>query len=285
MSTLVFLHAHPDDEASQTSGMMAMAADQGHRVVEIFATNGDLGEAAADLAEGQSVVDYRHGEAARSAAVIGVQRVEWLGYRDSGMTGWPDNETEGAFCRADVDEAAAKVAAILDEEDADVFVHYDWHGNYGHPDHIQVHRVGTRALELARRRPRELQETMNRDANRRAYELGVAAGIVDANTWNPDEMTGDDGLPTGSPESEISWAIVLSPEYVERKRRAMQCHASQTSDIGFMLAMAPQVFAAAFGREYLIEPGLDQPVREAWPFDAAALTPAESAGGHPETRG
>ncbi|MGL5861895.1 MAG: PIG-L deacetylase family protein, partial [Phycicoccus sp.] len=88
MSTIVFLHAHPDDEASQTSGTMARLVDDGHRVVVVFATDGDHGEAPDDLAPGESVVDRRRSEAAGSAAAIGLHRMVWLGYADSGMSGW-----------------------------------------------------------------------------------------------------------------------------------------------------------------------------------------------------
>ena len=149
MSTIVFLHAHPDDEASQTSGSMARAVDDGHRVVVVFATHGDHGEAPDDLAEDETVVDRRRAEAEASAAAIGLHRVAWLGYADSGMTGWDQNSHDGAFAAASVDEAGARFAAVLDEEDADVAIGYDWHGGYGHPDHVQVHRVLHRGADLA----------------------------------------------------------------------------------------------------------------------------------------
>ena len=89
-------------------------------------------------------------------------RVAWLGYHDSGMTGWEHNDDPASFWQADVDEAAERLAAILREEQADVIVLYDWHGGYGHPDHIQVHRVGHRAADLAGT-PRRFEATYNRD--------------------------------------------------------------------------------------------------------------------------
>ena len=115
--TILTVHAHPDDEASQTSGSMARAVAEGSRVVVVFATNGDHGEVPADLAPGEGVVDRRRVEAAGSAAAIGLHRVEWLGYADSGMTGWEQNSHDGAFVAAPLEEAAARFAAILDEED------------------------------------------------------------------------------------------------------------------------------------------------------------------------
>ena len=95
MATIVYLHAHPDDEASQTAGTMARAAAEGHRVVVVFATHGEHGEVAADAVEGETVADYRRREAEASAAAIGLARIVWLGYSDSGMSGWEQNDARG----------------------------------------------------------------------------------------------------------------------------------------------------------------------------------------------
>ena len=277
MSTIVFLHAHPDDETSQTAGMMALAARAGHRVVTVFATDGDHGERPEHLGPEGDLVDHRRGEARAAAAVLGVDRIDWLGYRDSGMTGWAQNDDPLCLHRADVDEAAARVARILDREDADVLVGYDDHGNYGHPDHIAVHRTARRAAELAARRPRLLEATTNRDAQLAMLDSPEAAEFLRALASGGMELdvkrvraailTGDDGQPVGMPESEIAWAIDLPEDVVALKRRAMRCHASQTSDIGMMLALPPEVYAVAFGTEYLVEPGVEQPMRRGWPFD------------------
>lgn len=264
MSTIVFLHAHPDDEASQTSGSMARAVDEGHRVVVVFATHGDHGEAPADLAPGETVVDRRRIEAEASGAAIGLHRVVWLGYRDSGMTGWEQNAHEGAFTATPLDEAAARFAAVLDEEDADIAVGYDWHGGYGHPDHVQVHRVLHRGAELASRRPRVLESTMNRDTMRRFSEAARAAGASDEEAFDPDQPM-DDGNPLGEPESAIHWRVDVSP-WLERRRAALQAHVSQTTDVGMMLAMPPEVFAVFFAHEHYVEPGREPGMVEGWPF-------------------
>jgi LmbE family N-acetylglucosaminyl deacetylase len=266
MSTIVFLHAHPDDEASQTSGSMARAVDEGHRVVVVFATHGDHGEAPDDLAAGETVVDRRRSEAEASAAAIGLHRVVWLGYADSGMTGWDQNSHEGAFTAAPVDEAGERFAAVLDEEDADVAVGYDWHGGYGHPDHVQVHRVLHRGADLARRRPRVLESTFNRDAMRRFSEQARAAGASDDEAFDPDQPM-DDGNPLGEPESAIHWQVDVGP-WLDRRRAALEAHRSQTTDVGMMLSMPPEVFAVFFGREHYIEPGRDPGMVAGWPFGA-----------------
>lgn len=266
MPTIVFLHAHPDDEASQTSGSMARAVEEGSRVVVVYATNGDHGEAPSDLAEGETVVDRRRAEADRSAEAIGTHRVAWLGYADSGMTGWEQNSADNALAGADLDEAAARFAAVLDEEDADIAVGYDWHGGYGHPDHVAVHRILHRGAELAARRPRLLESTMNRDASRRFNVAAKAAGAPEAQDWDPDAPM-DDGNPLGTPEAEIHWQVDVSP-WLATRRKALEAHASQTSDVGMMLGMPEEVFAVFFGHEYYVEPGREPGMVAGWPFGA-----------------
>ena len=100
----------------------------------------------------KQLVDRRVAELHAAADVLGVDRVEFLGYLDSGMAGEPTNDAPGSFASADIDEAAKRLARILEDEHADVLTVYDENGNYGHPDHIQVHRVGVRAGR-ARRHP------------------------------------------------------------------------------------------------------------------------------------
>ena len=100
MGTLVCFHAHPDDESISTGGSIARASAEGHRVVLVVATNGDHGEVPDDLTPGETLVDRRKAETARSAEVLGVHRLVWLGYADSGMTGWPQNEHPEAFWQA-----------------------------------------------------------------------------------------------------------------------------------------------------------------------------------------
>lgn len=260
VSTIVYCHAHPDDEASGTSGSMTRAAREGHRVIVVFATNGDHGEPPPDLAPGENVVDRRRTEAEASARAIGLARVAWLGYADSGMTGWAQNDQRGAFHGADTDEAAVRLAAILDEEDADVLVGYDWHGGYGHPDHVKVHHVVHRAAQLAARRPRVLESTTSRDAIRAM--MAAAPEGDEQGGWDPDGPA-DDGNPFGTPESQIHYRVDVTAD-LAAKRAALTAHASQTSDVGMMLAMPPEVFALAFGAEYYIEPGRAPGMRDVW---------------------
>lgn len=269
MGTLVCLHAHPDDEAISTGGTMARAAANGHRVVLVVATGGEHGETPDDLSDGETLADRRRAETEASAAALGVHRVEFLGYADSGMTGWAENADDSCFHRADVDEAATRVAKILTEESADVFTIYDWHGTYGHPDHVQVHNVGVRAAELVEHPMRTLEATSNRDAM-----VAMIQATKDAGT----EMTGpddaefdpgapaDDGNPFGEPESALTLRVDVS-DYVSFKRASMRCHRSQITDQSFFLEMPDEVFTLAFGNEWFIEHDRTPPYRTGWIFD------------------
>ena len=263
MGTLVAFHAHPDDECISTGGSLARASAEGHRVVLVLATNGDFGEVPADLVEGETLVDRRRREVNASAATLGVHRVAWLGYKDSGMTGWEQNSDPESFLQADLDAAAGRLAAILDEEGADVLTTYDWHGNYGHPDHIKVHTVGNRAAELAGT-PAVFEATINRDAMVRFIEAARAAGEMDED-FDPTGPA-DDGNPMGTPEAELTHAVDVTP-YIHLKRESMRCHASQITDTSFFLEMPDEAFAMSFGTEWYIKQGAEPGVRTGWLFE------------------
>lgn len=265
MGTLVCLHAHPDDECISTGGTIARAAAEGHRVVLVVATNGDHGEVPSDLAPGESLVERRRKETLASAETLGIHRVEWLGYEDSGMTGWAQNSNSGAFTNADVDDAAKRLASILSEEHADVLTCYDWHGGYGHPDHVMVHKVGHRAARLVGN-VKLYEATMNRDRMRVLISMAREMGMIPEgeDDFDPDGPA-DDGNPMGSTEKDITLGVDVQ-KYAPLKRKAMGCHDSQLSDSGFFLAMDEERFAMAFGHEWFIDPLVGGPVRDGWLF-------------------
>lgn len=269
MGTLVCFHAHPDDESISTGGTIARAVHEGHRVVLVIATDGDHGEAPADLAPGETLVDRRRAESRRSADVLGVHRLEFLGYADSGMTGWEQNEHERAFLQAPLEEAAERLAAILRQESADILTTYDWHGNYGHPDHIKVHQVGHRAAKLAGT-PKVFEATMNRDAMIRFVQMAKEQGVQgpdgdDGTDWDPSGPA-DDGNPMGTPESELTLAVDVR-DFVDVKRSSIACHQSQISDSSFFLSMPDEAFNAAFGTEWFIDPTSASALHEGWLFE------------------
>jgi LmbE family N-acetylglucosaminyl deacetylase len=250
-------HAHPDDEAIATAGTMAKAKAAGHRVVLVVATKGELGEHAPEmLGSGETITDRRVAEQMAAAALLGVDRVEFLGFHDSGMAGEPTNHAPESFASADVDEAAARLAAVLTDEAADVLTVYDDHGGYGHPDHVQVHRVGVRAAELAGT-PHVLESTMNRDHIRRLMEQIPEEALGDM-----EDRPAIEELDTfGSPESIIT-TIVDVREFTDRKRDAMKAHASQIPADSFFLTMPDDAFREAFGWEWFIRRGVPSETRE-----------------------
>lgn len=250
MATLVTFHAHPDDEAIGCGGVMRKAADEGHRVVLVVATRGEAGEVPDGLLDdGEELGERRIAETHAAAEVLGADRVEFLGYVDSGMMGTPDNDTAGSFWTASVEDAANKLATILREEQADVLTIYDDNGGYGHPDHIQVHRVGSRAAEIAGT-PRVYQNTINRDHMLRSMSQ-FADAAAESGVEVPD-IESEAGF--GKPESVITAAVDVTP-YLKDKRRAMQAHASQIADESFFLAMPEDAFAEVFGTEWFIRDG------------------------------
>ncbi len=249
MATLVTFHAHPDDESIATGGVMAKAVDEGHRVILVVATRGEHGEVADGfLNPGEELWQRRVAETLACAEILGVARVEFLGYVDSGMIGTSENELPGCFWQADLEEAASQLGAILVEEQADVLTVYDENGAYGHPDHIQVHRVGVRAAELAGT-PRVYMNTINRDHLKRSMQAAADAGVELPGDINLEDLDG-----FGVSEERITTSVDVRP-WLARKRAAMAAHASQISETSFFLAMDSELFEVGFGHEWFIRCG------------------------------
>ena len=253
--TLVAFHAHPDDEALLTSGTLARAAAEGHRVVVVVATDGDLG-----LASDAYVSDGRLGarrleELRRSASVLGVARVVYLGYADSGLGPelYPDPPERVRFVRAPLEEAASRLAEVLREEDASVLTTYDRSGGYGHRDHVRVHEVGERAAYLAGTR-RVLQATVPRDTIARAVDLAARVYRF------PPEFDLEGFKRAFSARSEITHRIDVR-RYAAAKRASMRAHASQSSaedgadrTLAAFLRIPRPLYDLVFGREWFIDP-------------------------------
>lgn len=279
MATIVALHAHPDDESIGMGGTLARAVDEGHRVVLVFGTRGECGEVADGfLDDGEELGDRRVLEVQASADALGVHRVEFLGYRDSGMDGEPTNDDPSCFWQADLDEAARRLAAILTDEAADVLTVYDDHGGYGHPDHVQVHRVGHRAAELAGT-PHVLEMTMNRDHIRRMMEMARAMSDADGDgeVTEPEGPDVGDESTFGTPEADITTAIDVR-KWVDRKRASMIAHASQIPADSFFLTMPDEVFEQVFGHEWFIRTGPAVGGGDHWLLPPAAVGSEGAAG-------
>lgn len=252
--TVVFVHAHPDDEALLTSGTMAQLALQGQRVVLVIATDG-----AAGLAEtavmGCDLAAVRHEELEASARLLGVDAVHWLGYGDSGLNAevLPQPDAPMPLAYAPREEVVARLATILRDEAAAVVIGYDPNGGYGHPDHITVHEAVYEAAAAAGV-PRILEATLPRDPlSKLFHRLRWIRHWV--NTFDPTAF--DDAY---TPACEVTHRIDVR-HLVDVKRRSLQAHASQQAGgrvprtISLLLALPTWLYRRLFGHEYYVERG------------------------------
>ncbi len=264
--SLLLVHAHPDDESIGTGATMAKYAAEGARVTLVTCTLGELGEiippALAHL-KPDELGQHRVGELARACAALGVSDHRFLGgpgrWRDSGMMGLPDNDDPRCFWQADVDEAAAELAAIAAEVAADVIVSYDANGFYGHPDHIQAHRVAWRAHEMA-------GETA------KFYATAVPRSVLAETVRLPADSRFEPvtEMVAGVPDDQVTTAIDATA-YLGAKLAAMRAHETQIAVHGEFFALSNGLGLRADGTEYytlLQGPrGLGRPRRAGEPYE------------------
>jgi len=248
--TLVFVHAHPDDEALLTAGTMARAAAEGQRVVLVVATDGAAGLASSQMHEG-GLAARREVELEESCRALGVHRLVRLGYADSGLHGDEPQRDGGPvpLCAAPLEESASALAAVLVEEDADVLVTYDPNGGYGHPDHVRVHDLSVRAAEIAGTRE-VFEATVPRDLLLRGIRLASKVYRF------PPEFDPTSFERAFTASAEITHRVDVR-RYVDAKRASMRAHASQTTADGgadrtlaAFLRMPTPLYRRVFGTEY-----------------------------------
>jgi LmbE family N-acetylglucosaminyl deacetylase len=243
---LVSFHAHPDDEALLTAGTLARAAAEGNRVTLVVATAGEAG--LSDREPGVRLAADRLGELRQSADALGCARVVILDYPDSGM----HNENRG-FASVDVESAAVRLAAILTEERADALTIYDPNGGYGHPDHVQVYRVGRRAAELAGT-PVVLEATVDRSLLQRVLWLLHKARLA------PPDFAPERMRDAYTARESITHRVNVR-DYLDQKRASMRAHASQaaggsdTRTLAYCLKLPRPLYRLAFGTEWFVESG------------------------------
>jgi N-acetyl-1-D-myo-inositol-2-amino-2-deoxy-alpha-D-glucopyranoside deacetylase len=245
MGTLLLVHAHPDDEAISTGGVMMKARADGHRVVLVTATRGEAGEIynMDPEAARPHLGEIREKELETAARILGVNRGEFLDYRDSGMVGTPENEDPRSFHQAPLAEAAGKLAAVLREERPDVVITYDEDGVYGHPDHIKAHYVTNAALDTLSGQgwtpkklyytaiPRSLMERFMSEMPQEARRDEVGMRIL------------------GTPDELVTTRVDVH-EFVDRKRKAFEAHVTQNDPNSWFSTMADQIYEMVFGTEY-----------------------------------
>lgn len=247
--TLMAVHAHPDDEASTTGGILARYSAEGIRTVVVTCTNGELGDGHEASKPGDvdhdeaSVVATRRRELETSCQILGVTSLELLGYRDSGMMGWPHNDAAGSFWTTPVMEAAGRLSKLIERYRPQVVVTYDANGFYGHPDHIQAHRITVAALKATPIPDKLYYPGIPKSALAEFREtLRIAA--VQA----PDEVGEDWDFGIAD---ELIDATVDCTGYTAQQYAALEAHASQ-GDGAFLLRLGVDLFSRLMSREMFV---------------------------------
>ncbi len=253
---MLLVHAHPDDETLETGATMARYAAEGAGVTLVTCTLGELGEVIpAGLAHLEEAREgglgrYRIGELAAACAALGVRDHRFLGgpgrWHDSGMMGLPSNDRPDCFWRADPGQAAAALLDIIREVRPQVMVTYDARGYYGHPDHIQAHRVAWRAFTQASGVVGKFYATaMPLSVLARAIRLDAA--VLATTGFTAVESVAD--LPFGVPDDQVSTEIDAGG-WLDAKLAAMRAHATQISVDGPFYALSDGIGQRALGTEY-----------------------------------
>ncbi|HVW80498.1 MAG TPA: PIG-L family deacetylase [Mycobacteriales bacterium] len=253
--TLMAVHAHPDDEATGTGGVLAKAAAEGIRTVLVTCTDGRCGDGPGGVKPGEpghdpnAVAAARVPELEKSCEILGISDLELLGYHDSGMIGWEQfNNAPGSFWSTPVDEAAARLAVLIEKYQPDVIVTYDENGFYGHPDHIQAHRITMAAHASTGSRAKVYWGTVPKSRMAEFADAIREAGVAD---WDEELPDGEDGQPDiGLPDEQITTWVDIA-DYAEQKFQSLAAHASQSENI-FFLQLGLDTFTKLMGTETFV---------------------------------
>lgn len=250
--TLMAVHAHPDDEASSTGGVLAFYSDQGIQTVVVTCTNGEFGDAPGQVKPGDNghdeheVAELRLAELRQSCKILGVSHLELLGYHDSGMPEWEYKDRPDAFCNVPLDEVAGRIADLIRQYQPQVVISYDPKGMYQHPDHVHAALAAAAAVEKAGT-PAKFYETAMRPSSwRKVWEALREAGVE-----MPDrQITEDEQRQMAESEERITTSVDIRP-VIERKREALFAHASQIQDSWFS-KLPPEIAEETFGFESFV---------------------------------
>jgi LmbE family N-acetylglucosaminyl deacetylase len=251
--TMMAVHAHPDDEASSTGGVLAMYSDAGVRTVVVTCTNGEFGDAPGGVKPGQdghdeqAVAQLRLAELRQSCKILGVTELETLGYHDSGMPDWDYKDRPEAFCNIPVADVAARIGGLIEKYRPQVLITYDEKGLYQHPDHVHA-SVCAQAAAAATGIPAKLYLAAIRASDfQKVWEALREQGVE-----VPDEreFTPEQQRKAAEDELRITTSVDVGPA-LTRKRDALFTHASQIEESWFS-KLPPVIAEAAFGHEHFI---------------------------------
>lgn len=250
--TLMAVHAHPDDEASSTGGVLAKYSDEGITTVVVTCTNGEFGDGPSGIKPGDDghdtadVAQTRLAELRESCKYLGVTELETLGYHDSGMPDWEYQHNPEAFCNVPLETVARRISSLIERYRPDVVVTYDPDGAYQHPDHVHASRAAIGAVELTALPAKLYLATM-----RRSQWLEVMQALREAGQDVPDwEISEEDARNMREAEERITTTVDIT-SVLDRKRAALLAHASQITDSWFT-KIPPEVAASIFGKESFI---------------------------------
>ena len=260
---LMCVHAHPDDEVIMTGGVLARAGAEGIRTAVVTCTGGELGEVVGEGMDPEEIFprlgEVRLEELREALKILGTDGPRMLGYRDSGMIGTPGNDDPRSFWQANFNEAVGRLVAQIREFRPSVLVSYDAFGGYGHPDHVQAHRVMLVASEAAAvpllfpdagpaySVPKVYFGTLPKS---RIFQINQIMDAMGVPTPFPTAERAED-LPMGTPDDEVT-TVVDASSWLDQKMRALRAHRSQLSPDSFFLHVPPELEAQAFGTEWFV---------------------------------
>ncbi len=259
--TLMAVHAHPDDEAIGTGGILARYAAEGVRTVLVTCTRGEVGEIVdPSIAHPHTLPEVREAELRAACGLLRVSALHLLGYHDSGMMGTPENDDPRCFWRADLVAATGRLVALIRQHRPQVLVTYDENGFYGHPDHIQANRITVAAFHAAGDPARYPEQGLPPWAPQKLYYTAVPLSGLVAFGQRLRELGIRAPFPEdpahaqfGTPDERIA-ATVDVRAYAGVKREALAVHRSQVDPNHFFLALPTEVWTEMMGVEFFERP-------------------------------
>jgi LmbE family N-acetylglucosaminyl deacetylase len=250
--TLMAVHAHPDDEASSTGGVLALYSDQGVRTIVVTCTNGEFGDAPGQVKPGEeghdeeAVAQLRLAELRQSCKILGVSQLELLGYHDSGMPDWEYKNRDDAFCNVPLDVVADQIVELIRQYQPQIVISYDDKGMYQHPDHVHASLAAAAAVAKSGTPAKFYQTAMRPSTWRKVWDAlrEIGADVPDR------EVTPEQIQQMEEAEQRITTSIDIRP-VINRKREALMSHASQIQDSWFS-KLPPDIAEEAFGQETFI---------------------------------
>jgi LmbE family N-acetylglucosaminyl deacetylase len=250
--TMMAVHAHPDDEASSTGGVLAAYSAQGIRTVVVTCTNGEFGDAPGGIKPGQdghderAVAQQRLAELRKSIEILGVTNLELLGYHDSGMPDWEYKDRPDAFCNIPVADVAARISGLIERYQPQVLITYDDSGPYQHPDHVHASVCAQRAFADSGIPAKLYLSAMRSSDWRKVWDTLREQGVEVPN-WEPDP---ERERMAAESEARITTDVDIR-SVITRKRDALFAHSSQIQDSWFS-QLPEEISEMVFGFEHFI---------------------------------